>query len=245
MEMAHSSPSATGDPVLYPTHTNPSLCSMETRPPGENAVQTNSRTIRLLPYDQLFLTAHDNIYIVRASKGINDKLSMVSQTGIAKCIICYDLVKSEQAWRPQNSSCLLPRHCVCAECLHQYIISKISVGQVNGNRTISCPCPNAKCVGTLSMEQVSASLSMYGSERYIEQFILFSKNVEVATDPNKMWCPNNVCKTVVSFQPGARRAHCHSCHSHFCTKCGQPHTRFLTCDMVRPSIFLPIIRPTV
>ncbi|KAG8197911.1 hypothetical protein JTE90_020290 [Oedothorax gibbosus] len=139
------------------------------------------------------------------------------------CKLCLVKVPGLAMYTLQECGCSF-----CVPCLRQYLVISIREGH------IPVTCPDAECPisGTILVKEIKE----IAGDDAMSMFQHYKLNLDVALDPNRVWCPSPGCETVCSIQSISRptMVSCHTCRLKFCSVCKlQWHGKFIACSEAR------------
>ncbi len=142
------------------------------------------------------------------------------------CAICFD-----DDLQPSEMLCMPCGHEFCLDCWGGFVTAKLS----DGPSCILMTCPQAGCNEIVTEEEVckvATSDELKSFENYqLRHFVEFNKTCR--------WCPGPGCERVAAIPSNSNGiysdsdqvvAHCDSCFTDFCIKCGEEPHAPLTCS---------------
>jgi ariadne-1 len=130
------------------------------------------------------------------------------------CTICYDEM-SESYAMPCG-------HAFCLDCWHDFCANAI---MEEGATCVRATCPEATCKEVLTEDEVKKA-----APDLMQKFKTYQLRSFVESDSLTRWCPGKGCERVAcaptasALEMDDNVAHCDSCTTSFCMKCGEePH----------------------
>jgi hypothetical protein len=194
-----------------------------------------------------FLKAMDSFSLDLSSSSVSsvedDSNSIKAVFEQKHCEICFQEIDSNTT---PLSSCRFTS--ICYSCLRCYLELKINESNILFNGNIKCFCLH-QCGHDLTPTEILLVISSTSplsltpttdmtdtkpasnvpnstpSEDLVEKYHRFHKNVIVASDPTKYWCPSSNCSGIATLFPSkSHEAQCELCHFKFCTRCQKEHS---------------------